>query len=78
MYKTYVLQSLKDKFIYIGITNNVEKRLKEHNDGNNKSTKSRIPFIIIYQEDCRDRLEARKREKWLKSGEGREFIKNNF
>lgn len=71
----YVLKSLKDGFLYIGISENPERRLLEHNLGMTKSTKSRKPFRIIYTEKVIDRIEARKREKYLKSGFGREFLK---
>ncbi|MEK7111153.1 MAG: GIY-YIG nuclease family protein, partial [Patescibacteria group bacterium] len=44
---TYVLQSEKDGNLYIGFTDNVEKRLREHNEGINISTKSRVPFKLL-------------------------------
>jgi len=52
--------------------------LKEHNRGKKStpSTRNRGPFLLIYKEKVKDRKEARKREKYLKSGVGREFIKN--
>jgi len=75
IYYIYVLQSQKDYNIYIGITNNLERRLKQHNAGKNLSTKYRSPFKLIYKEQHKNRIEARKREKFLKSGCGREWIK---
>lgn len=75
MYLVYALKSEKDSNLYIGITNNLEKRLKQHNDGNNFSTKYRKPFKLVYYEVKENRQDARKREKFLKSGCGREFIK---
>jgi putative endonuclease len=77
IYFVYVLQSEKDKNIYIGITDDLERRLKQHNAGRNLSTKYRIPFELIYSEECRNRTDARNREKFLKSGCGREWIKEN-
>lgn len=76
MYYVYVLKSLKDNQFYTGMTNDVERRLGEHNAGCNKSTKSRLPFVLIHSERFDIRLEARNREKFLKSGCGREFVKN--
>lgn len=76
MYFVYALKSLKKNYIYIGISNNIERRTKEHNCGYNKTTKSYLPFKLILMEKCASRKEARKREKYLKSGFGREFIKN--
>ena len=48
----YVLESLKDGERYIGYTNNLRKRLEEHNKGKNFSTKFRLPFRLIYFEAC--------------------------
>ena len=77
-YYTYVLLSKKDGNIYIGITNNLKRRLKQHNAGENFSTKYRIPLTFIHKEKCKNRIEARAREKFLKSGCGREWIKANL
>lgn len=66
---------MKDNQHYTGITNNIDRRIQEHNAGFNKSTKARTPFVLIYSEETRSRAEARIREKYLKSGSGREFIK---
>lgn len=74
MYYVYVIQSLKDKTLYKGITNNLPRRLGQHNRGINASTKSKRPYELVYFEKCEDRYKARKREKWLKSGVGREYI----
>jgi len=76
MWYVYAIKSLKDKNLYIGISQSPDNRLKQHNSGMTKSTKGRRPFAIIYKEKCKDRIEARKREKYLKSGFGREFLKN--
>ena len=78
MYFVYALQSLVDSHLYIGISKNVEKRLLEHNGGTVKSTKSRRPFKIIFVEEVADRKAARIREKQLKSGCGREFLKKYY
>lgn len=75
MYYLYVLKSLKTGNYYKGITNNYERRLKEHFSGESKTTKKMLPFRLVYLEDCRNRTEARKLEKFFKSGYGREIIK---
>ena len=75
MWFAYGLRSEKDGWLYIGMSTDVEKRTKEHNAGYNRSTRSRAPFRLIYVEACASRLEARKRERFLKSGAGREFLK---
>lgn len=74
----YVLKSEKDSNIYIGITDNLERRLKQHNSGRNLSTKYRVPLKLIYYEIKENRVEARKKEKFLKSGSGREWIYENM
>jgi len=66
MYYVYILKSKKDGMLYIGSTNNLERRLSEHNAGLIFSTKHRIPFEIIYYEAYKSEKEARKREHNLK------------
>jgi putative endonuclease len=74
-YYVYALRSKVDGFLYIGLSKNPAERLKQHNLGMTFSTKSRRPFELIYTEACSDRKTAREREKKLKSGSGREFLK---
>ena len=78
MFYVYVLQSMKDGLLYTGISGDPERRLKDHNSGMTKSTKGRRPFKLIYTEECGDRRQAREREKYLKSGFGREFLKSKL
>ena len=66
-YFLYIIKSLKDSNHYTGITSNLNNRLRLHNQGKTKSTKSRRPFILVYQEEFKSREEAREREKYLKS-----------
>ncbi len=74
MYWVYALKSKKDNRLYIGLSLDVDRRLKEHNAGYCRSTKSRRPFVLIYKEECFSLEVARQREKFLKSGTGREFL----
>ena len=67
MYYVYVLQSLKDGSTYIGFTEDLEKRLLEHNAGKTKSIKHKVPFKIAYIEQYENKTEARKREIRLKN-----------
>jgi putative endonuclease len=76
MYFVYILQSQKTGEYYKGITKDLGRRLSEHNSGKNKSTKSKMPWTLVYSEECYDRIEARVREKYFKSGFGRELLKN--
>lgn len=75
---TYVLLSNKDNNYYIGYTNNLKRRLEEHNSGKNFSTKPRTPFKLIYFEGCINEDDAKQREKYLKSTIGRRFIKKRL
>jgi len=75
MWHIYVLKSLKDGKFYVGMSENPKRRLLDHNSGMTQSTRSRRPFEIIYEEECGDRKIARKKEKYMKSGAGRKFIK---
>ncbi|MCX8015698.1 MAG: GIY-YIG nuclease family protein [Patescibacteria group bacterium] len=75
MFFVYAIQSLKDGKLYIGISQNPQKRLKQHNSGMTPSTKGRRPFILVFEEACENRLEARQKEKFYKSGYGRELLK---
>ncbi|MCK4905493.1 GIY-YIG nuclease family protein [bacterium] len=72
----YILKSKKDESFYIGSTKNVNERLKQHNKGYNVSTKKKIPWVLIRTEKYNDKSLALKREKFLKSGKGREVLKN--
>lgn len=72
----YVIKSITDSFRYVGITNNLKRRLNQHNNRLNKSTKSYRPFKLILSEKYKSYEEARKREIFLKSGVGRKFLDN--
>lgn len=75
MYYTYALKSRIRNYIYVGITSNIKRRLFEHNSGKNKTTKPYAIFDLIFLEKYDTRPEARKREKYLKSGIGKEGLK---
>ena len=74
MYFTYVLHSEKDSKLYVGFTQDLILRIKQHNDGQVLSTKSRRPLKLIYYEACIEQWDAVKREKYLKTHYGRLFI----
>ena len=78
MYFVYVLKSDNNWRFYVGMTEDVERRVKEHNSGKTKSTKGYKPWIFFFKEEYKTRLEARNREKYLKSGIGKEFIKDKW
>lgn len=78
MFYTYVIRSKKDNNWYTGSSCNLQKRLKEHNDNKVFSTKGRGPFELIYYEGCVNEQDARTREKYLKSGMGKRYLKNRL
>ncbi len=75
MYYVYVLLSKKDKKFYLGFTNDLKRRLKEHNEGKAQSTKSRRPFRLIYYEAHTSRKDAKRREDYFKTSKGKATLK---
>jgi len=82
VFYVYVLQSKTTGKTYIGQTNDINKRLAEHNDQLNRFTlhtkRHSGPWELAYEEQYSTRAEAVVREKWLKSGSGRRFLKRIF
>ena len=77
IYYVYAIKSEVDGRIYVGFSADVEKRLVEHNAGKTKSTKGYRPWKLIFKEKVDgDRMVARNREKYFKSGIGKEFLKS--
>ncbi|PIZ96105.1 MAG: excinuclease ABC subunit C [Candidatus Magasanikbacteria bacterium CG_4_10_14_0_2_um_filter_33_14] len=75
---TYVLKSEKDGNLYIGYTKNLKNRFEEHNSGLVKSTKDRRPMDLVYYEACLNEKDAIAREKQLKTGFGRAYLKRRL
>jgi putative endonuclease len=75
MYVVYVLYSLKDGKLYIGYSSDLERRLSEHHSGSVNATRDRRPLKLIYYEAYLSELEAKRREKYLKGGNGRLQLK---
>ena len=78
MYYVYVIKSKKDGELYTGSTNNLRKRFNEHNSGKVSSTKNRGLFALIYYEACLNKYDAKDRERYLKSGMGKRYLKNRL
>jgi len=74
MYTVYVIQNLQGK-IYIGQTDDLIVRLKKHNNNQNRYTKNKGPWQLVYTEEYPTRSQAMIREKELKTGKGRDFLK---
>lgn len=70
-YVVYVLKSLKDRKTYVGYTNNLVRRLQEHNSKQSLATKHRAPFEVLFYENCASMAHAKKQELYWKSGGGR-------
>lgn len=74
MYYVYIIKSKIKKYKYKGLTDNIDRRLNEHNLGRNKTTSPYKPFQLIFTKAFSTREEARRYEQYLKTSEGREFI----
>jgi len=75
MFYTYILQSLKNKSLYIGYTTDLKKRFREHDSGKGLATKPFRPYKLIFYEAFLNKIDAKNREEYLKSGYGRRTIK---
>jgi putative endonuclease len=75
---TYVLMSEKDGNFYTGTTNDLLKRLEQHKNGLVVSTKYRLPIKLIYFEACLNKDDAFRRERYLKTGMGKRYLKNRL
>lgn len=74
----YVLRSVDDRQLYVGLTNSLSVRVKTHNAGLVTSTKGRGPFELVYWEGCLDRSDAAQREKYLKTAWGKRYLKTRL
>ena len=74
----YVLLSKKDNRFYVVYTDNLKRRLMEHNDCKVPSTKYRLPLILVYYEACLNQHDSTQREKYLKTAWGKRYIKNRI
>ena len=75
-YYVYVLKSIGSGRHYVGFTRNVRKRLRQHNAGKTFSTRPFIPYELLFFESFDSKQEAFDREKFLKTGKGRTYIKS--
>jgi putative endonuclease len=78
MYYVYVLQSKKDKNIYIGYSTDLKKKFEAHNNGRVKSTKPRAPFILVYYEAYGNKKDATEREYFLKTHQQRDLLRERL
>jgi len=78
MYYVYLLRSKKDNKWYTGSTNDLRKRFNQHNKGESVWTRGRGPWDLIYYEACLNEEDTRSREKYLKTGMGKRYLKNRL
>jgi putative endonuclease len=78
VFYVYVLRSESDSGFYIGFSTDLKRRLSEHTRGASFATKSRGPWKLIYYEAYTEREDAEGREKFLKSGAGRRFLRTQL
>jgi len=77
-YYVYVLQSLKNNGLYIGFTKDLITRLKQHNSGASEYTRKYVPWQLIHYEAYRNEVDAKRREKYLKTSWGKRYIKTRL
>ena len=75
MFYVYVLESKRNGRLYAGYTEDLKKRMEEHNQGKNVSTKPATPWECIYYEACLNEDDAKRREKYLKTTQGNRLLK---
>jgi len=78
MYYVYIIESIKNSELHIGYTSDLKKRIREHNQGENESTRRYLPWQPIYYEACLNMQDAKRREKYLKTSQGRRLIKRRL
>ena len=78
MYYIYVLQSESDLNFYTGFTKDLKLRFEQHNNGFVESTRDRRPFKLVYYEACLNRNDATNREKYLKTYNGKMYLKKRL
>ena len=74
-YFVYILKSIEKDFLYTGYTTNLERRFKEHNNGEELSTKHYAPFKLIHYEAYRNQKDAKRREEYLKTTKGKTTLR---
>ncbi|WP_084438814.1 GIY-YIG nuclease family protein [Algoriphagus mannitolivorans] len=74
MFTVYAISSTVRKYVYVGLTSDLERRIHRHNSGYERTTKPYRPFVLIFQKDFPNRAEVREFEKYLKTTNGKREI----
>ncbi|MFH1543179.1 MAG: GIY-YIG nuclease family protein [Patescibacteria group bacterium] len=74
MFSVYILL-LSNKQLYVGVTSNLKRRIEEHKTGKSPFTKNRLPIKLIYYEVFNNKEDASKRERYLKTNNGKHTLK---
>ena len=74
MFYCYVLRSQKTGRRYVGSCENLTARIRRHNSGESKATKHALPWVLVRSESFASRSEAAQRERYYKTGKGREEL----
>jgi putative endonuclease len=77
-YYSYVLRSLKNGILYKGSTQDIEKRINTHNSGKVEFSSKYMPWELVLFEEVQTRADAINREKWYKTGVGRNWVLNQI
>jgi len=74
----YILQSIRKDKLYVGYTTDLKRRFKQHNKGLDTFTKSYLPWRLVYYEACLNQEDAKRRERYLKTSQGKRLLKRRL
>ncbi|EKE18897.1 MAG: hypothetical protein ACD_9C00203G0001 [uncultured bacterium] len=78
MFYIYIIESIKNSELYVGFTDDLKRRIEEHNHEANVSTKHGVPWQVIYYEACTNKRDAVRRERYLKTSQGMRLAKRRL
>ena len=78
MFYTYVLYSARDGEWYTGATSDLKARVRDHQQGQVRSTRKRMPLDLVYYEACRSQVDSFRRERYLKTGRGKRYLRQRL
>lgn len=78
MWYVYALENKSKNFIYVGYTNNIQRRFKEHSNGETQSTKAFLPLTLATYVAVPTKAKAKSLEKYFKTGSGKVILKKRL